>query len=107
MKEKIVTGFIVVCCFVVVALTTLGAGFVHASDLDPNFTKTYESKKGVVTFNHTAHSTAYECAVCHDAEMTPSLIVVDKEYGHKTCKSCHKAVKVDTAPTKCNGCHIK
>ena len=64
---------------------------------------TYESKKGNVTFNHKAHSDKLaDCTKCHEG--TPAKIEVDKDYGHKECKTCHKET---SGPTKCNDCHKK
>jgi hypothetical protein len=92
---------------VVLLAIALSCTPVIGADLDPNFASSYENKKGLVTFNHEAHATSYECAVCHDNEITG--ILVDKSFGHKTCKSCHKAVGQDfpNAPVRCNGCHVK
>ena len=64
---------------------------------------TYENKKGTVTFNHKAHQEKLDdCAKCHEGE--PVKIEVNKVYGHKSCKSCHKEMN---GPTKCNECHVK
>ncbi len=64
---------------------------------------TYESKKGNVTFDHTTHSAATECTVCHEGE--PAKIAIDKKAAHgDACKGCHKA---NGGPTKCNDCHKK
>ena len=65
---------------------------------------TYDNKKGTVTFDHTAHKArvADDCAKCHEGE--PAKIEVDKDFGHKTCKTCHKEMN---GPTKCNDCHKK
>lgn len=66
---------------------------------------TYENKKGTITFNHKAHQDNLgDCAKCHEG--TPAKIAVDKNFGHKTCKACHKEMG-GNAPTKCNGCHKK
>ena len=64
----------------------------------------YENSKGNITFNHAAHQEklAGDCAKCHEGE--PAKIAVDKDYGHKTCKECHKEMN---GPTKCNDCHKK
>lgn len=76
---------------------------------NPDFTKTYETSKGVVTFNHTVHSTTLpDCRVCHSTEI-PETIEVTKDWGHKMCKGCHKE-SISTAPNspvRCNGCHVK
>ena len=64
---------------------------------------TYDNKKGTVTFNHKAHQdNLADCAKCHEGE--PAKIEVDKNFGHKTCKACHKEM---SGPTKCNDCHKK
>ena len=63
---------------------------------------TYENKKGAVTFDHEGHQAKAECSVCHEG--TPAKIEVDKTFGHKTCKNCHKE---QVGPAKCNGCHVK
>ncbi len=67
-------------------------------------TYTYEAKNGTVTFDHKAHQEALggDCAKCHEGE--PAKIEVDKDFGHKTCKGCHKEMN---GPTKCNDCHKK
>jgi hypothetical protein len=61
---------------------------------------TYESKKGEITFNHQTHQERFDCSKCHEG--TPAKIEVDKDYGHKTCVSCHKEMN---GPMKCNDCH--
>ena len=61
----------------------------------------YENKKGTITFNHEFHQEILgDCAKCHEG--IPTKIEVDKNFGHKTCKTCHKEMN---GPTKCNGCH--
>lgn len=63
----------------------------------------YENSKGNVTFNHKDHADKLgDCSKCHEGE--PAKIAVDKDYGHKTCKDCHKEMN---GPTKCNDCHKK
>ena len=86
----------------VVILLVMFAGSVYGSDTD--FTKTYDSR-GVITFNHTTHSSDPEsCVGCHDAykEFGGEM---NKNFGHKVCKTCHKSV--ENAPTTCTGCHVK
>ena len=79
-------------------LAFVGANVVIAADV-----VTYENKKGTVTFNHKAHQEKLDdCAKCHEGE--PVKIEVNKVYGHKSCKSCHKEM---SGPTKCNECHVK
>ena len=81
-------------------LAFVGANIAIAAD-----TYTYEVKKGTVTFDHTAHKARVsdDCTKCHEG--TPAKIEVDKNFGHKTCKACHKEMK--KGPTKCNDCHKK
>ena len=94
----------------------------------------FETKKGVVTFNHTLHATlrvtqcgschhTYEegqvikpCSDCHKKKKTKvegfSVIAPknSKAY-HKRCKGCHKytmeELEKPAGPTKCKLCHIK
>lgn len=75
----------------------------------------YETKYGVVTFDHTAHKdrgdckschhtgTFETCKTCHDGEKAPAA----KTVYHKTCKDCHKAAAPELDSKKCKGCHIK
>lgn len=65
---------------------------------------TLENKKGTITFNHKAHQERVDgdCTKCHEG--TPGKFGIDKDFGHKTCKGCHKEMN---GPTKCNGCHQK
>jgi cytochrome c553 len=80
-------------------LAFVGANVAIAAD-----SYTYENKKGTVTFDHKAHQDNLgDCAKCHEGE--PAKIDVDKDFGHKTCKACHKEMK--KGPTKCNDCHKK
>ena len=79
-------------------LAFVGATVAIAAD-----SYTYDNKKGTVTFNHKDHQDKLgDCAKCHEGE--PAKIEVDKDFGHKTCKSCHKEMG---GPTKCNDCHKK
>jgi len=79
-------------------LAFVGANVAIAAD-----SYTYDNKKGTVTFDHKAHQDKVsDCAKCHEGE--PAKIAVDKNYGHKTCKTCHKEMN---GPTKCNDCHKK
>lgn len=81
-----------------VLVAFFGVSFAIADDV-----VTYENKKGTVTFNHKVHQEKVDdCAKCHEG--TPAKIEVDKDYAHKTCKSCHKEMG---GPTKCNDCHKK
>jgi cytochrome c553 len=80
-------------------LAFVGANVAIAAD-----SYTYEVEKGTVTFDHKAHQDSLgDCAKCHEGE--PAKIEVDKDFGHKTCKTCHKEMK--KGPTKCNDCHKK
>jgi len=63
-----------------------------------------KAKNGNVTFNHKAHSTSMDCALCH-GDGTPAKIEISKKVAHKLCKGCHKAKK--QGPTKCKQCHVK
>ncbi len=88
----------------------------------------YETKKGVVTFKHTAHearigkkcntchhaakradaSDAEKCSACHkeaDSEKAGQKVPSLKKSYHKLCKDCHK--KNGKGPTKCKQCHVK
>ncbi len=84
-------------------LAFVGVGVAFAAGQD---VVTYENKKGTITFQHKAHQERLggDCAKCHEG--TPAKIAVDKDFGHKTCKACHKEMG-GNAPTKCNGCHQK
>lgn len=65
---------------------------------------TFENKKGTITFNHKAHQEklAGDCSKCHEG--TPGKFGINKDFGHNTCKACHKEMN---GPTKCNECHQK
>lgn len=82
-----------------VLLAFCGANISIAADV-----VTYENKKGTITFDHKAHQTKLnnDCSKCHEGK--PAKIEVNKDFGHKTCKTCHKEMN---GPTKCNGCHKK
>jgi hypothetical protein len=83
---------------IMMLLTFVGVSVAIAAD-----SYTYENKKGTVTFNHKAHQEKLgDCAKCHEGE--PAKIEVDKDFGHNTCKACHKEMN---GPTKCNDCHKK
>ena len=94
---------------VVLLAIALSCSPVFGTDLDPNFTKTYDTKKGAVTFNHQLHvETMGECDSCH-GQLETFGGEVNKKFAHVVCKSCHKDVIAlsPNAPTKCNGCHVK
>lgn len=84
-------------------LTFVGANIAVAANTGAEV-MTFENKKGTITFPHKAHQEKLggDCSKCHEG--TPGEFGVDKNFGHKTCKACHK--KMD-GPTKCNGCHKK
>jgi DnaJ-class molecular chaperone len=83
----------------VVALTLCYAVSAMAAD-----TVVMKAKNGDVTFNHKAHSTSMECAVCH-GEGTPAKLALGKDKAHALCKDCH--TKKGAGPTKCGDCHKK
>jgi hypothetical protein len=95
-------GLLVVATVVaLIGFTLFLAHNADASDID---VVKYENKKGTVTFNHPLHQEKLvECVKCHEG--VPEKIEVDKTFGHKTCKACHKEMK--EGPTKCNACHVK
>ena len=65
---------------------------------------TFENTKGTITFQHKAHQERLggDCTKCHEG--TPGKFGITKDFGHKTCKTCHKTMN---GPTKCSGCHVK
>jgi len=68
-------------------------------------TVTYTGK-GTVTFNHKAHGEKLGCKACHEG--TPAKIeITGKDTAHGLCLACHKKMKDQGAPTKCNDCHKK
>lgn len=94
---------------VIIAAFLVCAGAYAGEELDPNFTKEYPNSKGTVTFNHQLHAEKLgECADCH-TQFKAFGGTVDKKYGHKACKSCHKDVLQLTpnAPVSCTGCHVR
>ena len=84
-----------------IAIVLIFAGITVATAAD---VMTFENKKGNITFKHKEHQDALngDCSKCHEG--TPGKFGVDKAFGHKTCKGCHKEMG---GPTKCNGCHKK
>ena len=48
-----------------------------------------------------------KCDTCHNAEFKNEKLRTWKDIGHGNCKSCHKKMKEDGAPTKCAACHPK
>ena len=89
----------VITVLIMMLLAFVGANVAIASDV-----VTYENSKGNITFDHKAHQEKLggDCAKCHEGE--PAKIAVDKDFGHNTCKGCHKEMN---GPTKCNDCHQK
>jgi len=47
------------------------------------------------------------CTTCHNADFPNEKLRKWKDIGHGQCKDCHKEMKDQGAPTKCNDCHIK
>ena len=83
-------------------LTFVGVTFAFAANNGAEVI-TFENSKGTVTFQHKAHQERLgDCAKCHEG--TPAKFEVTKDYGHKTCKACHKKT---AGPTKCSACHVK
>ena len=80
-------------------LAFVGVNVAIADDI-----MTFENKKGTITFQHKAHQEKLggDCTKCHEG--TPGTFEVNKDFGHKTCKACHKKMN---GPTKCAGCHVK
>lgn len=70
-----------------------------------NFKKTFQSKEGVVIFDHGAHAfgRVNDCAECHSA-LKAFGDEVNELFAHNFCKSCHET---NNAPVECNGCHKK
>ena len=89
---------------VLLVMLLMFSGSVFGNDVD--FTKTYDSR-GVVTFNHTIHATDPDnCVECHE-KFDSFGGEMNKDFGHKVCKSCHKQLENKTAPTSCRDCHVK
>jgi hypothetical protein len=100
--------------FIVVLLFVLLSSFAYAGggDAPQRFTKTYETSRGVITFNHLEHSNKRQsCNACHDWVGQFTDVGINKDVGHKVCKVCHKKANLDAgnkaAPTICTGCHVK
>ena len=108
MKKLIV--LLAIVAFVGTAFTAI------AADKGPALIKMDKAKTGVVTFDHAAHQTVSDCAVCHH---TDGYETCDSCHGkaddgakikyksaiHNNCKGCHKEMK--KGPTKCKECHVK
>jgi|SRR6056297_2588626 len=93
----------------VAAVTTL----VVASNNAPEEV-IFSPKIGTVTFNHTQHLPAADCASCHhtgeyvscsSCHGTQPSIASAKDAFHANCIDCHKGVK--QGPIGCRDCHIK
>ena len=84
-------------------LTFVGANIAIAANTGAEV-MTFENKKGTITFQHKAHQERLggDCTKCHEG--TPGKFEVNKNFGHKTCKACHKETN---GPTKCSECHKK
>ena len=67
-----------------------------------DFTSTYESSGGMVTFPHGSHAEklSTKCNFCHSALRTFGGI--SEMYGHKLCKFCHEN---NGGPKGCTDCH--
>ena len=103
-KEIIMKKLVAILIAVLLATTSFaGVG-------DPNFVRVYENSKGAVAFNHQVHAdVTKDCAFCH-GQLEQFGGKVDKDFGHKACKLCHKKVndhEGKNAPTICSGCHVK
>lgn len=48
-----------------------------------------------------------KCESCHNDTFKNEKLRSFKDVGHALCKECHKNSGKETAPTKCNGCHVK
>jgi hypothetical protein len=95
---------------VVIIALVLACTYAYAGgELNPDFTKEYPNSKGTVTFNHQLHAEVLgECADCH-AQLKAFGDIVDKKFGHKVCKTCHKdnIQSAPNAPVACTGCHVR
>ena len=89
MKNIIVAAALVIAC----AVSAVAADVI-----------VYPARTGNVTFDHKAHSSRFECKLCHGAG-APSKIAIDKDVAHKLCKGCHAQRK--EGPTRCVDCHKK
>jgi len=65
----------------------------------------FESTKGNVTFNHSAHAEAYACEDCHHA------MSLEEGGTPQKCKECHEkpfsAFHTKSSTYSCVGCHTK
>ena len=89
--------------FMMVLLAFVGVNWAIAANMGAEV-MTFENSKGTITFQHKVHQDRLsgDCSKCHEG--TPDKFEVNKDYGHKTCKACHKDMG---GPTKCSACHVK
>lgn len=71
-----------------------------------DFTRTYASSAGAVTFNHQKHAEEYthDCQLCHSA-LKVFGGTVNELFAHNYCKDCHARKTARNGPTGCSGCH--
>jgi hypothetical protein len=118
----------------VLVLPTLSTATATDAIPDDKAVITFDTKTGLVTFNHALHATVrgIECNSCHhthkdgepikqcsechkkDESAVPGFSVLapkNKDAYHDKCKGCHKYTVEELAkpagPTKCKLCHIK
>jgi len=92
----------------VILLVVMLSGMSFAIEGNIDFVKTYEGR-GVVTFDHKLHTEnqyGQDCEVCHKL-LDVYGGSVNKDFGHKVCKSCHKTTHNGNAPVTCTECHVK
>src|SRR6056297_3158023 len=98
---------------IAVSLISAVATLVVASSNAPEEV-VYTPKIGTVTFNHTQHLAAGDCASCHhtgdyvscsSCHGTQPDIANVKDAFHANCIDCHKEAK--QGPTGCRDCHVK
>jgi hypothetical protein len=66
-----------------------------------------DGKRTPVEGEAVAEDGSAKCDSCHKEGFQNAKLAKWKDIGHGLCKDCHKAMKADGAPTKCNDCHIK
>ena len=79
----------------------------------------FESTKGKVTFNHSAHAEAYTCKDCHHKTEEGSnpqkcktchekpFTAFHNQSSTYSCVGCHKQAGAGPGYTPCSGCHKK
>lgn len=96
--------------FIIATTSIVVVGRSFAGVDDPNFTKVYETSKGVVTFDHKVHAdVTKDCVACHEI-LKQFNNKVTKDFGHKGCNTCHVKVNEQGSkrtPVTCTDCHIK